>query len=207
MPEVRYCVNYFTDLASTLKAHAWENLFRSDLSNATFNDDSWVFADGALTRNGGGYIWTKKKYENFILDLEFKLAEGTNSGVFVRAGELKNYVQSSIEVQIHETTDGTKHGACGAIYDCLSPKRKALKETGEWNRYTITCQDSLLYVVLNGEQIIAMNLNNWDEPNKNPDGTANKFKTAIKDMPKEGYIGFQDHGQPIWFRNLKLREL
>ena len=52
-----------------------------------------------------------------------------------------------------------------------------------------------------------MDLNKWTEPNKNPDGTSNKFNTAYKNMPREGYIGFQDHGQPVWFRNMKIKKL
>jgi len=163
--------------------------------------------DGVLTWHGGSYIWTKEKYGDFILDLEFKLAPQTNSGVFLRAGSLKNYVQTSIEVQIHETTDGTKHGQCGAIYDCLSPRVNAVKKPGEWNRYTITCKDNKIYVVLNGEPIIDMDLDLWTEPHKNPDGTKNKFRTPLKDFPREGYIGLQDHGKPIWFRNLMIKEL
>jgi hypothetical protein len=62
-------------------------------------------------------------------------------------------------------------------------------------------------VVLNGEQIIDMNLDLWKEAGKNPDGTKNKFKTAYKDMPREGHIGFQDHGQELWFRNLRIKKL
>ena len=62
---------------------------------------------------------------------------------------------------------------------------------GEWNKYTITCTGNKIYVVLNGEQIIDMNLDLWTEAGKNPDGTPNKFKTAYKDMPRKGHIGFR----------------
>ena len=96
---------------------------------------------------------------------------------------------------------------CGAIYDCLAPSKDMTKPAGEWNRYTITCMDNKIYVVYNGEQIIDMDLNLWSEPHKNPDGTRNKFRNAYIDMPREGHIGFQDHGQPVWFRNLKIKKL
>jgi len=206
-PDVRICKDFFNEVASKLATDAWDDPFGTDLSHADFEPGSWEVVNGVLTREGGGYIWSKEKYGNFILDLEFKLAENTNSGVFLRCGDLNNYVQSSIEVQIHETTDGTKHGANGAIYDCLSPSKNTLKPTGEWNRYTITCKDSLINVVLNNEQIIHMITDNWTDPHLNPDGTKNKFANAIKDMPRVGFIGFQDHGQPIWFRNIKIKRL
>jgi hypothetical protein len=77
----------------------------------------------------------------------------------------------------------------------------------EWNRYTITCKENKIYVVMNGEQVIDMDLGLWTEPHKNPDGSNNKFDTAYKDMPREGHIGFQYHGDPIWFRNIKIKQL
>ena len=163
--------------------------------------------DGVLARKGGGDIWTKETFGDFVLDLEFKTAKGSNSGVFIRTGDIGDFVQAGIEVQIHDTTDGTTRGACGAIYDCLAPSKNMVKKTGEWNHYTITCKANKIYVVLNGEQIIDMDLDEWTEPHKNPDGSKNKFRTAFKDMPRKGHIGLQDHGDPVWFRNVKIKPL
>lgn len=207
LPEIRQCVKYFNNVSTKLKPSGWRDLLTSDLSNCIFNEGSWAIEDEILTWKGGGYIWTKQRYGDFILDLEYMVSKGANSGVFFRTDDLKDIVQTGMEVQIHETTDGSKHGACGAIYDCLSPSKNVAKKAGEWNHYTITCQGNKIYVVLNGEQIIDMDLNLWTEPHKNPDGTRNKFNAAYKDMPREGHIGFQDHGQPVWFRNLKIKNL
>jgi hypothetical protein len=52
-----------------------------------------------------------------------------------------------------------------------------------------------------------VNLDEFTEPNKRPDGTSHKFDVAYKDHPRKGYIGLQDHGSPCWFKNIKLREL
>jgi len=227
LPEVRQCMVNFNEMALELNPSGWHDLFAAELSNATFGgENGWTLEDGLLTLNeGGGNIWTTEQYGDFQLDLEFKLAENTNSGVFIRTGDIQRYVQSSIEVQIHETSDGTNHGACGAIYDCLSPRLNMTRETGEWNQYTITCDKNKIYIVLNGVQIIDMDVDLWTEPGQNApiitrrQGsrgapatmdtliTPNKFRTAIKDMPRVGHIGLQDHGQPIWFRNLKIKSL
>ena len=62
-----------------------------------------------------------------------------------------------------------------------------------------------------GEQIIDIDLDDWTEPHQNPDGTQNKFSTALKDYPRVGPVGLQGihgkGGQPVWFRNLKIRVL
>jgi sugar phosphate isomerase/epimerase len=207
LPEIRRCVSFFNEVAGELNPTGWRDLFADDLSNCTYKQGSWAMADGVLTRNGGGDIWTKETFGDFVLDLEFKTANGSNSGVFIRTGDIADFVQTGIEVQIHETTDGTTRGACGAIYDCLAPTKNTVKKAGEWNHYTITCKANKIYVVLNGEQIIDMDLDLWTEPHKNPDGSKNKFRTAFKDMPRKGHIGLQDHGDPVWFRNVKIKPL
>jgi len=206
MPEIRQCVEYFNRLASDLKPTGWRDLLAKDLSNCVYKPDSWAMEDGVLFPKGRGDIWTKDKFGDFILDLEFKLAKRTNSGVFIRAGKIPD-VYTAIEVQIHETADGSRHGACGAIYDCLSPSKNVVRKAGEWNRMTIVARGSRINVVMNCEEIIDMNLDLWTEAHKNPDGTRNKFNTAYKDMPRVGNIGLQYHGHPIWFRNIKIKLL
>jgi sugar phosphate isomerase/epimerase len=207
LPEVKGCVAFFNKVGSQLNPSGWNNLFADDLSNAKFKPGAWTVEDGVLTWHGGGYIWTNERYGDFILDLEYMVTEGANSGIFFRAFDLNNVVHTAIEVQIHETTDGAKYGMCGAVYDCMAPSKNVAKKAGLWNHFTITCKANKIYVVLNGEQIIDMDLDLWTEAHKNPDGTKNKFEIAYKDMAREGHIGFQDHGNPLWFRNLKIKKL
>jgi hypothetical protein len=207
MPDIRESIRYFNDVASQLKPTGWQELLAADLSNCTFKAGSWKVEDSMLIGCNWGDIWTKDRYGDFILDLEFKLDKGTNSGVFIRTGSIEKWLHTAIEVQIHETGDGTPHGTCGSIYDCLSPSKQMVKPAGQWNRYTITCKANKIYVMLNGEQVIDMDLDLWTEAHKNPDGTPNKFNTAYKDMSREGHIGFQYHGQPIWFRNIRIKPL
>jgi hypothetical protein len=188
----------------------WKNVFEPDLSNAILPAGAWVMEDGLLVAKTGATIWTKEAYGNFILDFEFKVAKAANSGIFLRTGDIKN-ILSALEIQIHESTDGTKYGMAGALYDAKPPIKDVTRPAGEWNRYTITCQDSRLALVYNGEQVINIDLNDWAEANKNPDGTRNKFSTPLKDYARSGPIGLQGlHGKeaaPVWFRNLKVSVL
>lgn len=188
----------------------WQGLFAPDLSDAIFNPGGWVFEDGVLVAKSGETIWTKESYGNFILDFEFKVAKAANSGVFLRTGDIKN-ILSALEIQIHESTDGAQYGMVGALYNAKPPSKDVTRPAGEWNRYTITCQDSRLAMVFNGEQVLNLDLNDWKEPNKNPDGTRNKFSVALRDYARKGPIGLQGlHGReaaPVWFRSLKIKVL
>ncbi|NQT54071.1 DUF1080 domain-containing protein [bacterium] len=139
------------------------------------------------------YLATDRPYGNFVLDLEFKFEAGGNSGVFLRVGDLKDHVSSGFEVQILDTHAKKKVGAhdCGGVIGTAAPSKNMVKPAGEWNRYTITLIDTRLKVVLNGEQIIDLDLT----------------KTGLRNRPATGYISFQDEGKRIWYRNVRIKEL
>ena len=165
----------------------------------------WVVEDGALVRKDrAGYVWTKERFGDFALELEFK-TEG-NSGVFLRTDSLKDPVQTGIEIQVYTPAKSPTTGSCGAVYNCLAPTKEMCR-AGQWNRMTIMALDNQLSVIINGEKIIDMDLNRWTEPQKNPDGTKNKFRTALRDFKREGHIGLQDHGAPVAYRNVRIKPL
>ncbi|MBI1387176.1 MAG: DUF1080 domain-containing protein [bacterium] len=188
----------------------WDDLIAPDLSNVNMPDGSWEMKDGVLVAKTHDTIWTKKSYGDFILDLEFKVAKDSNSGVFLRAGDPNN-VLSALEVQVHDSQDGALYGMVGAIYNAQPPSKKMQKPTGEWNHFTITCKGSHASLIFNGEEVWNIDLDDWNEPHKNPDGTKNKFDKALKDFSRSGPIGFQGlHGEaqaPVWYRNIKIKEL
>lgn len=186
----------------------WRDLTDGDFDAFTLKDGSWVYEDGAVARKGGGDLWTRDPFGDFVLDLEFRVAQGTNSGVFIRTGNRDDMVQTGIEVQILDSF-GRQPGRheCGAIYDVLAPTKTADRPTGEWNRMTITARGPRIEVAMNGERIIDMDLDAYTQPGRNLDGTPNKFTAAYRDMPRRGYIAFQDHGAPVWYRNVRIRPL
>jgi hypothetical protein len=208
-----FALTLSASLQASDKAHpdttGWKDLVKADLSD-TNGGEHWKVENGVLVAKDHDTLWTKESYGNFVLDLEFKVAKESNSGVFLRSGNPKN-VLAALEIQVHDSTDGTKYGMVGAIYDAMPPSKNAAKPVGEWNHYTITCKDSKVTVVLNGETIIEADLDKWPEIGKNPDGTPNKFPVALKNFARKGPIGFQGlHGKaqaPVWYRNLKIKQL
>ncbi len=165
----------------------------------------WVVQDGAMVREkGAGDIWTKERFGNFVLDLEFK-TEG-NSGIFIRTGNPRDCVQTGLEIQVLDPQAKPSKHSCGALYDALAPAKEVTKK-GQWNRAVIAANGSKLTIVINGEKILDTDLDQWSSPGKNPDGTKNKYKKAIKDFPREGQIGLQDHGSKVSYRNVKVQPL
>lgn len=169
----------------------------------------WKVKDGAMELDKGGYIWTKEKFGNFILEAEFRIPKDCNSGIFFRTGDIKDPVQTGMEMQVIDQPAQAKpvKNDCGALYDLVAPSALVMKPVGEWNTVKITCRNSLVTIVMNGKKIVTADLDQWTTPHRNPDGTGNKFNKALKDFPREGYIGFQDHGSPLWYRNVKVTRL
>jgi hypothetical protein len=197
---------------ATCCADTWQDLLKKDLSNASLRENGWTYVDGVLATVGRkGSVWTTDQYGDCILDFDFKVDPQTNSGVFIRTGDTKSSVQTGIEIQIYDSFGKAEVGThdCGAVYDCLAPSKNTVKEPGQWNHMTITTKGPTLQVVMNGEQIIDMNLDDWDEAGFNPGEpkTKNKFKKAIKDFPRVGHIGFQDHGKKVWYKDIKIKAL
>ena len=144
----------------------------------------------------GAYLWSRKKYKDFVLHVEYKYPPGGNSGLFFRVGDLKNPVQNGIEAQILDSTK--KKGRIGphdhgGIIRTVGASKNMSRKPGEWNRMIVTCKGHHLQVELNGEKIVDIQLD----------------KTPMKDRPLEGYIGLQDHGEPnnLYFRNIKIKRL
>jgi hypothetical protein len=169
--------------------------------------------EGSLNphRCGGYMLVHKQQWADFVLSLDYKQSKRCNSGVFVRTFSLKPRPKldvgfNGLEIAIDDTKTAGLHDS-GAIYDLVAPKRNAQKPIGEWNRMVIRCEKNIIEVTLNGQQVTRMDLDEFTEKNKRPDGTRHKFDIAYKDHPRKGYIGLQDHGADIWFKNIKLLPL
>lgn len=203
-------------LTSHPDSESWPSLFNDDLSNAIYPEGVWSFEEGEFTATEDQFLWTNKDYDNFVLDLEFKNADGTNSGVIVYCSDLDDWIAHSVEIQIADNFNekwakSPKSWQCGAIFGRKPATKSAVKKPGEWNRYTITCIDNMIYVLLNGEQVNEFDMNKFTEAKSNPDGSKapSWLSTPPAELPTHGKIGFQGKhaGAPIYFRNIRVKEI
>lgn len=156
---------------------------------------SWKVENGILvcTGEGGGWLRSDKQYENFVLRLEFRISKGGNSGIFIRSALEGNPAFTGMEVQILDD-----HGRApsphttGSIYDAVAPRKNMSKPAGEWNFVEIICSGPWVVVAMNGEEIVRTNM---DEHPK------------LKGRLRKGYIGLQNHGARVEFRNIRIKEL
>lgn len=193
----------------------WEYLFDSGLKNTMFTEGSWKISDGVLTPSVDEVIWTRSEYGNFILDLEFKNEPGTNSGVIVYCTDRDNWIPNSVEVQIADDfadkwKNADKTWQCGAIFGHLAATENMVKQPGEWNRMTISCEGKNIRVVLNGKLVTVMDMNLWTSATTNPDGTKipEWLSRPFAELETRGYIGLQGkHADAIvYYRNIRIKE-
>ena len=196
---------------------AWRPLFDGSSTEAWrgYKSDSlpsgWQVIEGALTRvAGAGDIVTREQFQDFELELEWKVAPGGNSGVFYRvreAPELKWVWQSGPEAQVLDDArhrDGARpETSAGACYGLYPAPPGVVRSAGEWNQMRILVQGSRVEHWLNGRRVVAYELGSaeWEERVR-----GSKFA----DLPHygraaRGHIALQDHGDWVAYRSIRIR--
>ena len=199
----------------------------------------WIVEDGCIKFCGtglgegqvaeGGDLIFEHQFQNFVLELEWKVSKGGNSGIFFLAQEVKNanggyepiYV-SAPECQVldNENHPDAKLGKDGnrkssSLYDMIPAKPQNAKPAGEWNKVKILCYKGTVVHYQNDEPVVEYHLwtDQWREMINNSKFSKEKWPVAYELLTNvggenhEGYIGFQDHGDDVWFRNIKVKVL
>lgn len=172
----------------------------------------WKVVDGALMFDGtgGGDIATVAEYGNFILKFEWKVEEGSNSGLMYRVslGDRAPYF-SGPEYQI---LDDAKHRdgknpktSAGSLYALYAPEGKKLEKVGEWNTGKIVLEGSKVEHWVNGKKVVACDLAGEDWTKRVSESKFAKWEKFGKNS--SGHIVLQDHGDKVWFRNLEIKVL
>ena len=200
---------------------------------------AWTIEDGAIKINGsgageagasnGGDLIFADKVGNFELEFEWKVAKGSNSGVFIMIqeveseGKLQPSYISAPEYQVLDNEnhpdaklgkDGTRKS--GSLYDMIPAKPQNAKPFGEWNKSKIMCYKGTVVHYLNSEDpCVEYHLwtPQWKELLDNSKFSKDKWPLAYELLlncggpDKEGYIGLQDHGDDVWYRNITVKLL
>ncbi len=209
--------------SDTVADDHWRTLFDGSstehfrgLNREAFPQTNWSIQDGALYHDekwGGGDIITKKQYGSFDLRWEWKIAEGGNSGVkyFVgENGDAKNIYALGPEYQLLDDDkhkDGLiKKHRTGDLYDLIEANdKKKVMPVGEWNTSRILVQGNHVEHWLNGEKVVAYELES--DAFKALVDKSKYRNNAQFAKTRPGFIAFQDHGDKVWFREVRIREL
>ncbi|MGL5094589.1 MAG: 3-keto-disaccharide hydrolase, partial [Planctomycetia bacterium] len=172
----------------------------------------WTVKNGSLVCLGGGGAWIapSKIYRDFDLSLEYKLDDGANSGVYLRAPAAGRISSVGMEIQIidehsprysdpnHKQFYQLKpYQRTGSLYGVQPPTKTATKPAGEWNTMAVRCQGRKLTVAVNGETVVDADLDAYPDHEKAHPG----IKRA------DGYLGVSSHNGRVEFRNIVVTEL
>jgi len=222
---------------NTIKKKEWISLFDGKTLNGwhQYNGsaigEEWSVLDSTLVfdpskkRNGGDKnIVTDQEFTNFVLSIEWKVAEVGNSGLFWAVQEGQEYGQPYLtgpEIQIldnerhPDALANPKYHQAGALYDMVQPTADVCNPAGEWNHFLLTIDHNINkgIVVLNGTEIVRFPVHGpeWEAliaASKFGDKNSPFYTHAPKfGQFKTGKIGLQDHGDKVAFRNIKIKEL
>ncbi len=191
--------------------------------STSFPAHGWVIDGDALKCVGsgegeaggkGGDIIYDKKFKDFDLTLDWKISEGGNSGIFYLAEEIPGEPiwKSAPEYQVldNERHPDAKLGEngnrqAGSLYDLIPANPQNAKPAGEWNTAEIMVYQGTVVHYMNGKKVLEYHIGT-------PDFIQMIANSKFKDFPefgkyREGYIGLQDHGNDVWFKNIKIKDL
>jgi hypothetical protein len=224
------CSQKVNTLSSVEKKDGWVLLFNgSDFSgwrqcNGTEMPKNWVIEDNAMkvfTGEGknpgqgaqGDIVYGNKQFKDFELSIDWKASKMANSGIFFNVREVPGQAiyYASPEIQVLDNVDATDNKIpshlAGSLYDMMAADPKTVHPAGEWNTIVIRVENGKVTHTQNGVKVVEYELWSpmWDEMvQKSKFATFPGFTEGIS---KEGFIGLQDHGYPVWFRNIKIKEL
>ena len=224
------CTQGPNQVSSSEKSEGWTLLFNGkDFTgwrqcNGTAMPANWVIEDDAMKvftgegkkpgqGAGGDILFGTKKFKNFELSIDWKAGDKANSGIFYNVREVpgKPIFYAAPEVQVLDNVNASDNKVAshlaGSLYDMLPADPATVHPAGEWNTIVVRVKDGKVTHTQNGTKVCEYSLwsSEWDNLVQN-----SKFKNFpgfTEGISKEGFIGLQDHGYTVWYRNIKIREL
>ncbi|MGV8136348.1 MAG: DUF1080 domain-containing protein [Mangrovibacterium sp.] len=219
-------------LTSAEQQEGWKLLFNGQNAegwrgvNKTVLPAAWIVSDGTLMCQGsgkgeagadnGGDILYDKKFKNFHLKLDWKISEGGNSGIFYLGQEVADWpiYKTAPEMQILDNErhpdamlgkDGNRKA--GSLYDLIPAKPQNARPAGEWNNVEIICFKGTVVHKQNGATVVEYHLWTDDWKAMVADSKFPALNENFANVAEEGFIALQDHGDSVFFKNIKIKEL
>ena len=191
------------------------HIYRGEATGESWQVENGILMFVPINKPGvktGGDLTSDEEYENYHLSLEWKISEGGNSGIIFGVKEDSMYKKSYLTGMEMQVLDNDKHPdakiikhRAGDLYDLISSTKENLKPVGEWNQAEVIYNNNTLQLILNGETVVSTTVGdeNWDKL-----VAGSKFRT-MKGFGtfRKGRIVLQDHGDKVWYRNIKLKQL
>jgi cytochrome c len=194
----------------------WRNFKSDKIGEAWIINDNAIHLDAlkkeGFQAKGGGDLMTSDEFENYELTLDWKIGKCGNSGIIFNVVEADQYQyvwQTGPEMQVldnkcHPDAKIIKHRA-GDLYDLISSKKETVRPAGEWNKIRLVSNKGKYEFYMNGTKAVEFTMHT-------PEWNALVKGSKFKDMPDfgnstKGRISLQDHGDPVWFKNIKIREI
>ncbi|MFV0446660.1 MAG: DUF1080 domain-containing protein [Planctomycetaceae bacterium] len=189
-------------LTKAEEEQGFQQLFNGQDLTGWKHGGNWVIEDGVLTRTGQGGALVCEKTEipdDFDLRFEWKVAQGSNSGVYYRPTQMEYQI---LDNAVHADGKNPRTSAA-SLYFCMAPNYDATRPVGEWNEGRVVCKGSIIQHWLNGQKVIDFDYNDpkWA-------AEVEMLKQRGGDVTVRGAnLSLQDHGDPVWYRSIRLRTI
>ncbi len=190
------------NLSAKEAAQGFVSLFDGKSFAGWEHNGNWKIEQGAFARvrEGGSLTYTKALVpDDFDLRFEWKVSKGCNSGVYYRPAQYEYQILDNV----HSPYGENPRQAAGSLFFCMAPSKDATKPYGQWNTGRVKCKGTVIEHWVNGERVLSFDYTDpkWAEMVK-----LLKIRGAELDA-RGGKLWLQDHGQDVWFRNLRWREI
>ncbi|MCG6155772.1 3-keto-disaccharide hydrolase [Rubinisphaera margarita] len=190
------------ELTAREKQQGFRLLFDGEDLEGWQHSGNWKVEDGVITRSGkgGSLVYQKESIpDDFELRFEWKVGPKSNSGVYYRPTQ---YEYQILDNSRHADGENPRTSAA-SVYFCMAPSKDATKPVGEWNTGRIVCKGTVIQHWLNGEKVI-----DFDYTDPQWAWNVELLKRRGGDLTARGAkLSLQDHGDPVWYRNIRMREI
>ena len=180
----------------------FKTLSKGDTLDEWKHSGNWKIEDGVISRQGkgGSLVYIGRKIpDDFELQFEWKVSKGSNSGIYYRPTQ---YEYQILDNDVHADGRNPRTSAA-SLYFCVQPSKDMTKPVGQWNAGRIVCKGTIIQHWLNGEKVIHLN---YQDPKWSSNVDMLRQRGGNLEA-RDANLSLQDHGDPVWYKNIRLREL